>query len=176
MHRHPEAGALGAKQIGPHGDVQQSIRGFPTASGILKDILKLKNDYRLNDFDYEREQPAPQPMGTFLLFRKEALPDPKKPFDERFPIFFNEVDLLYRMHKAGWPAIYSPEVAIRHHGGESTKQVKKSMIWESHRSLMRFLNKHYRTPWNAIGLELLALLVFIGAFVRAKGYHAGFRA
>ena len=101
--------------------------------------------------------------------------DAKKPFDENFPIFFNEVDLLLRLERAGWKCLYSPSVTIRHHGGEGTKQVRKSMIWESHKSLVRFLRKHYGTVWNAPGLAVLALVIYGAAFVRARGYDAGFR-
>ncbi|HVL38398.1 MAG TPA: glycosyltransferase family 2 protein [Fimbriimonadaceae bacterium] len=185
--RNPGCGALGARQIGPHGDVQRSVRGFPSLRGIVGDLTGISEalprsefgSYQLPDFDYDTEGPAPQPMGTFLLFRRsalEAVGDPRSPFDESFPIFFNEVDLLYRMAQAGWPAMYSPAVVIRHRGGESTKQVRKSMIWESHRSLGRFFRKHYRTPLNAPLLWLLQFGLSLAAWVRAKGYDAGFRA
>ncbi len=175
---HPKWGALGVRQIYTDGQTQRSVRGFPTVAGILNDLVGFgKDSYRLRNFDYEIEQAAPQPMGTFLLFRRQALesvaPPEKdwKPFDERFPIFFNEVDLLYRLSRAGWPAFYTPDVRILHYGGEGTKQVRKNMIWESHRSLARFLEKHHPSPW----LPLLKGLIWLGALVRAKGVHAGFK-
>jgi hypothetical protein len=65
---------------------------------------------------------------------------------------------------------------VLHHGGESTKQVRKSMIWESHRSLVRYLRKHHGTGVGAVGLPFVAALLYAAAFVRAKGYDAGFRA
>jgi GT2 family glycosyltransferase len=181
LEAHPSAGALGIKQIGVDGKVQKSVRGFPSVRGIIGDLLNIKgfDSYRLSSFDYDKEQEAPQPMGTFLLFRREALTsvgDPKKPFDESFPIFFNEVDLLYRLHQNGWRTIYTPKASILHHGGESTKQVRKRMIWESHKSLVRYFRKHYGTGLARLGLPLLAAVVYMAAFVRAKGYDAGFRA
>lgn len=185
LEERPKIGCLGAKLIYPDGRTQNSVRGWPTFRGILGDQTGLGrrfskgalDSYRLTAFDYEKEQLAPQPMGTFLLFRRKALEsvgDPARPFDEGFPIFFNEVDLLYRLHRAGWECLYSPSVRVVHHGGESTKQVRKSMIWESHRSLVRFLRKHYRTPLNAPGLALFSGLIYLAALVRAKGYDAGF--
>lgn len=183
----PQFGALGVQQIGVDGQVQHSVRGFPRFWGIFGELSGLSRifpksalgRYRQRAFDYSKEQPADQPMGTFLLFKRSALEkvgDPKRPFDEQFPIFFNEVDLLYRLAKAGMPCLYTPDVKVKHLGGESTKQVKKSMIWESHRSLMRFFRKHYRTPATAPFLPLLNGLIFLGALVRARGYDAGFRA
>jgi hypothetical protein len=182
----PDYGCLGIKQIGVDGRVQASVRGFPTVTSLFGEVTRLAallpasslGSYRLSQFDYEREQAAPQPMGTFLLFRRQALEavgNPKRPFDESFPIFFNEVDLLYRLHRVGWPCLYTPKAHIRHHGGESTKQVRKSMIWESHKSLLRYLRKHHGTGLRAVGLILLSALVYGAAFVRAKGYDAGFR-
>ncbi|MEQ1823293.1 MAG: glycosyltransferase family 2 protein [Fimbriimonadaceae bacterium] len=91
--------------------------------------------------------------------------------DENFPIFFNEVDLLYRLHQSGWKCWYEPKVRVLHHGAEGTKQVRKSMIWESHRSLLRFLGKHRLVPF----LPLLKPLIFFAAFVRARGVHEGFK-
>lgn len=181
----PSIGCVGVKQIGLDGDVQRSVRGFPTVLGILGDVTKLGSrlggvldSYRLSRFDYDVEQDAPQPMGTFLLFRRQALADvgdPCRPFDERFPIFFNEVDLLYRLSQAGWRCLYTPSARILHHGGESTKQVRKSMIWESHRSLLRYLRKHHGTGWGRLGLPFLSAMICTAAFVRARGTDAGFR-
>ncbi len=178
----PRYGVLGARQIALDGSTQMSVRGFPTILGITGDLLKIEGGpfgtYRLSNFNYDEEQIAPQPMGTFLLFRKEALQsvgDWKQPFDESFPIFFNEVDLLYRLNEKGWPCLYSPRVRVIHHGGEGTKQVRKSMIWESHRSLVRFLRRHKVRWWNAPVYWLVFGIVIGAAFVRARGYSAGFR-
>ena len=171
LDRHPEAGAVAARLVGTDGATQRSVRGFPTTANLFGDA------YRLPRFDYETEGPAPQPMGTFLLFRREALAsvgDPHAPFDERFPIFFNEVDLLKRLDDAGWPALYTPAARVRHHGGESTRQVRKAMIWESHRSLLRYLRKHAGTDAARLALPFVALAVHAGALVRAKGVHPGF--
>ena len=172
LDRNPKTGAVAARLVGPDGETQRSIRGFPTASNLLRDA------YRLPHFDYEKEGPAPQPMGTFLLFRREALQsvgDPRKPFDEAFPIFFNEVDLLKRLDAAGWPTLYTPAAKLLHHGGESTKQARKAMIWESHRSLVRYLRKHGGTGFRSLALPLVSLAIYAGALVRAKGVHEGFR-
>lgn len=182
----PSYGVLAPKLIGTDGETQASVRGFPTFAGIFGDFSGLGrrfpgswlDSYRLTGFDYARAQEAPQPMGTFLLFRRKALDaigNPKQPFDEAFPIFFNEVDLLYRLRQAGWPCWYEAGLTIRHLGGASTRQVRKPMIWESHRSLLRYLRKHAITPWNFLFFPLFSLAVLAAAFVRARGYHAGFR-
>ena len=176
----PQYGCLAVKLIGTDGMPQRSVRGFPTVSGIFGDISGLGrlipyfDSYRLSRFDYEKSQDAPQPMGTFLLFRGSLLKEFPGPFDEQFPIFFNEVDLLWQMRQKGWKCWYEAGLSIKHFGGESTKQVKKNMIWESHRSLIRFFSKNSR-GLARISLPLLHLAIWLGAFVRARGFHEGFR-
>lgn len=185
MEANPTIGCLGIKQIGIDGRIQRSVRGFPTPLGIFGDVSKLGprlggilDSYRKSQFDYEKFQRAEQPMGTFLLFRRtalEAVGDAKRPMDPAFPIFFNEVDLLYRLNLAGWPCYYTPDAQVKHYGGESTKQVRKSMIWESHRSLVRYLRKHSGTGIQKVGLPFLFAVIYVAAFIRARGFDAGFR-
>ncbi len=182
----PKRGCVGIQLRGHQNEIQSSVRGFPTFWGIVGDVTKLGqvfprsalNSYRLFGFDYEKDQVCAQPMGTFLLFRREALKEigsDSAPFDEAFPIFFNEVDLLFRLKHAGWDCYFTAKTFIRHLGGASTRQVKKSMIWESHRSLVRYLRKHYGTGLSGFGVSIIALLILAAAFVRARGYDAGFR-
>lgn len=177
----PAYGSLAAKLMGMDGNRQRSMRNFPNPGNIWFEATGLarifKNsprpNYRANDFDYATEGPAPQAMGTFLLFRRAALEDvgaSTNPFDAQFPIFFNEVDLQFRLKNEGWPCLYAPTIEVRHVGGFSTKQLKPEMIWESHRSLIRYLKKHYPEK----NLVLLNLFVWLGAFVRAKGYRGHF--
>jgi GT2 family glycosyltransferase len=116
-------------------------------------------------------------MGTFLLFRRSALEmvgDAKSPFDEGFPIFFNEVDLLKRMDEAGWPCCYTPDAQLYPHHGASTRQVRPNMIWESHLSLVRYFQKHLRGA-SRLWLGPLRLASIVMAYLRSGGVHAGFR-
>lgn len=185
----PELGCIAARLLDPEGEsvdarIQLSVRGFPTFWGIIGWLTRLERlfptsplgSYRLPEFDYNKEQLAPQPMGTFLLFRQEALASvtQSEPLLSReFPIFFNEVDLQYRLMQKGWNTLFCPNVQVIHWGGASTKQVKKSMIWESHRSLIRYLKKH-SPEWQAPFLWVLSGFILLAAFVRARGYSHGF--
>jgi len=177
-------GVLAATLVGPEGEIQSSVRGFPTLKGIIGDIIGIGkkkpgsqwDSYRMTSFDYKIEQPAPQPMGTFLLFRREALNSicaESSPFDEDFPIFFNDVDLLLRLTQNGWPCLYTPKIQVLHHGGMSTKQVRKPMIWESHRSLMKYLLKH-NLSGSALNQKMIRFGLILGAWIRARGYYERF--
>jgi len=185
LSQHPECGGLSVKFIGPEGETQSSVRGFPSIAGIFGQLTGLDKiwpnseygSYSQRNFEYEKSQIADQPMGTYILFRRSALEkfcDPTSPFDEQFPIYFNEVDLLFRMKQAGLGCWYESSLQIFHHHGSSTKQVRKSMIWESHLSLVRYLRKHLVGPAR-IALPVIYLASVGAAFIRAKGYHGGFQ-
>jgi GT2 family glycosyltransferase len=188
MRERPDVGAMGIPLVDPDGvTTQASVRSFPRPSAIVPEMLGLSRlmpgvfgQYRMHGFDYGRSQEVEQPMGTFVLYRAAALSDVSDksdgPFDPQFPIFFNEVDLLQRIANAGWKIWYCAEARLKHHGGASTRQVRKPMIWESHRSLVRYYRKWYFRRWNAPLLWLFAGVVYLGAFVRARGWSEGFKA
>jgi N-acetylglucosaminyl-diphospho-decaprenol L-rhamnosyltransferase len=58
-------------------------------------------------------------------------------------MYFEDVDLGYRLGKLGYTNLYVPEVSITHIGGESTKAIKKSMLRIHHESAMRFIQVKY---------------------------------
>ncbi len=152
MEAHPEAGALGCRLIGADGETQRSVRGFPDPGPVLWEFLGLSRllprsrvfgAYRMTWFGYDSVAEVDQPMGSFLLLTRTAY-EKVGGLDTRFPIFFNEVDWCWRARREhGFRIYYTPDVTVTHYGGGSTRQVKASMVRESHRSLLRFYDKHY---------------------------------
>ncbi|NLI01565.1 MAG: glycosyltransferase family 2 protein [Chthonomonadales bacterium] len=156
LREHPDVGAIGARQIGADDVVQRSVRGFPTPLAVASEALGLSrlfpnsrmlSRYRMNWFTYDREMDVDQPMGTFLMISRDALSRVGH-LDERFPIFFNEVDWCYRAKQAGFRIVFVPEVSIIHYGGASTRLVAAEMAWESRRGLLAYYRKHYRAAYH----------------------------
>jgi hypothetical protein len=75
------------------------------------------------DFDYNKEQAVDQVMGAFMMTKMEVL-NKAGLLDEKFFIWFEEVDFCLRVWKAGFKIYYNPEVKIIHHGGKSFAQQK----------------------------------------------------
>jgi hypothetical protein len=145
-------GAVAAQLIFPEGSIQRSCRSFPEPAAILFDALRLSRlfpwsttfgRYRMTYWDHDSRREVDQPMASALAFRRAAL-DQVGLFDEAFPLFFNDVDLCYRLRQAGWKIVFEPAAKVTHHGASSTWQVRPGAILESHRSLIRFYRKHYR--------------------------------
>ncbi len=153
MESHPKTGALGCRLIGTDGNTQSTLRSFPDPAPVLWEYLGFSRlfprnhtfgAYRMTYFDYKRVVEADQPMGSFLMIPRPVL-EQVGLLDTDFPIFFNEVDWCYRAKREyGWKIYYTPEAVATHYGGGSTRQAKARMIIESHRSLLRFYEKHYK--------------------------------
>jgi len=177
--QHPEAGAIGCRLVYPDGRVQHSCRTFPTPDVIVWEYLGLSRlfpksrifgKYRMSWWDYNNVREVDQPMGSCLLLRAEALGD-VGPMDEQFPIFFNEVDLCFRLKQAGWKILYTPRPIVVHKVGRSTSQVKVRMIAESHDSLLRFYRKNYAGRISPIWMWVVTVLVCTGKWARVSVWH-----
>ena len=152
MGAHPEAAVLGCRLVGPDGQTQRSLRGFPDPGPVLWEFLGLSRlfprsrvfgAYRMTWFGYDETLEVDQPMGSFLLLTRAAY-QTVGGMDTGFPIFFNEVDWCWRAKREfGLKIYYTPDVAVTHFGAASTRQVRAGMIRESHRSLLRFYDKHF---------------------------------
>ncbi|MCL5283198.1 MAG: glycosyltransferase family 2 protein [Armatimonadetes bacterium] len=154
LSRNPDNAAVAIRLLSPDGSVQHSVRGFPRpmalfweVNGFAKIYLKSRffGAYRQRYFNYSRSSEVEQPMGSFLLIRREAL-NAIGLLDEEFPIFFNEVDWLYRAHRLGWKIYYLADESAIHYGGAATRLVAPAMAWESRCGLLKFYRKHYRSP------------------------------
>jgi GT2 family glycosyltransferase len=176
LEQRPDVGALGVRLVNPDGTPQRSVRGFPTPAGVMWEALGLSRlfprsrifgAYRMTWFTYDEEAEVDQPMGTFLLISRRALDDVGL-LDERFPIFFNEVDWLYRARQRGWKILFTPCVEVIHYGGGSTRQAGARMAWESRRGLLDFYRKHYRSPLFAPIYWLAAATSWLQAWRTAR--------
>lgn len=148
----PTPGAFGCRLVGSDGKTQSSLRSFPDLAPVFWEYLgfsrlfpksRVFGAYRMTWFDYNSTIEADQPMGSFLWVSRLAY-ERTGGMDPQFPIFFNEVDWCWRAKRGlGFPIYYTPDVVVTHYGGGSTRQVKAVMVRESHRSLLRFYDKHF---------------------------------
>jgi len=146
-------GAVAAQLVLPDGSIQPSCRSFPEPAALLFEATRLAalsprsqvlGRYRMTYWDHDSRREVDQPMASALALRRAAL-DEVGLFDEQFPLYFNDVDLCFRLRQAGWTIVFEPRAKVIHYYGQSsTWQVRPPAILESHRSLMRFYRKHYR--------------------------------
>ena len=176
---HADVAAVAPRLVNSDGSTQDSIRSLPTASSVLWDILGLSRlfprsrvfgRWRMRYFDYEKPAEVEQPMASCLMFRRSVL-EQLGGLDERFPIFYNDVDLSKRMADADLKTVYVPDARVIHKRGASTSRARVKMIWETHRSLFRYLKKHDRSGLFWLESVVLLPLLELAALVRVLAYR-----
>ncbi|MFH1684379.1 MAG: glycosyltransferase family 2 protein [Candidatus Margulisiibacteriota bacterium] len=177
MEENQKCGALGPRLLNPDGTLQLSCRSFPTLktqfyTALFLDVLfpksKLFGKYLMSHWKHNEVLEVDQPMGAAILFRKKTL-DQIGLFDENIFVFFDEVDLCYRVKKAGWKIFFTPKANIIHYGGQSFKQwkgLKDSLrggyIWRKSRNY--FFKKFYGF-WTVpilILLDIVQIALILG--------------
>lgn len=154
LEAHPRAGGVASALVDARdGAFQRSCRTFPTPGALWSEALGLARlfprskrfgFYKMGWFSHRTRREVEQPMASSFLLRRAAIESSGGLFDERFPIFFNDVDLCWRLIESGWTIWYEPAARVLHWGGAATKQRRAAMIAESHRSLEEFYRLHFR--------------------------------
>lgn len=129
---HPEAGIIGPKLLNLDGAFQQSCFRFYMPKTIvcrrtifskLKICKKIVDNFLMKDYNLEDNEPLEVDWvrGAALMTKKEYL---KKVglMDERFFMYFEDVDWCRRFRQTGFKVIYFPQAAMKHfHGQQSYK-------------------------------------------------------
>ncbi len=163
MDQHPEAGALGPRLIDGKGQfAPDSKKSFPSLSVAIFKTTGLNKIFSRSAYinKYyavhvaERETAEVDVLsGCCMLVRKEAMEKSGGPFDEDYFMYCEDVDLSYRIQKAGYKNIYYPEVDLIHYKGESTRKMTLSYVRIFNEALVTFVKKHYTK--NQAGLFIL---------------------
>jgi GT2 family glycosyltransferase len=165
MDNQPGIDAIGCKLIYPEGDVQHSCRHFPSLFTDLMENLYLDalfqkspffNYYRMGDWAHNEFRQVDQPYGACLLFRQEVM---KKIglMDERFFMYYDEVDLCYRIKKSGGKIYFVPGIQVIHYANRSSNQISVTCEHYKYRSKFLFFDKHYGR-WSIFILTLSLIL------------------
>ena len=80
--------------------------------------------------------------GACVLLRRSAF-DELGGFDDGYFMYFEDVDLGYRLGRAGYRSVYEPAAVVVHSGAHSTKEQSARMIAVHHQSARRFLTRKY---------------------------------
>lgn len=130
MEENKDCGIMGCKMVYRNGTLQPSVRRFPRFWPVLLMFLKIPKifpklksiqRYLATDFNYEKTQPVDQVMGAFMFISRPAL-EKIGLLDERFFVWFEEVDFCRRAWNSGYKVMYYPGAKIIHYGGQSFGQ------------------------------------------------------
>ena len=174
MDEHLDAGGLGVKMIDGSGKfLPESKRGLPTYDVAFYKIFGLSalfprsktfGRYHLGFLDQDSIHEVEILAGAFMMMRKSVL-DEIGLLDEDFFMYGEDIDLSYRIIKAGYKNYYFPQTRIIHYKGESTKRSSINYVFVFYNAMIIFARKHFSKS-NA---SLFTIFIRLAIYLRAAG-------
>lgn len=136
----PAAALVAPAVMSPGGHVEDSLRRFPSVSGLLrKAFVGDLDSYSVvaGDPDFFPDWVA----GMFMLFRTSAYRD-LKGFDEKFFLYYEDVDICVRAWKAGMPVLACPSVSVVHEARRDSHRRLSYLRWHV-ASMVRYFFRYW---------------------------------
>jgi GT2 family glycosyltransferase len=165
-------GILGIQLVDGNGVIQRNVARFPTTKSLFYQMLGLDRLWPrrfpfhfMTDWDYRESREVDQVTGAFYLVRRKVYEE-LKGFDERFFMYFEDLDFAYRAKQAGWKSYYLVDAQALHYGGGAANQVKARRLFYWFRSRLQYVAKHFgrSSAWGifiaSFGVEFLARICF----------------
>ena len=172
------AGAIGIRMVDGSGNfLKESKRAFPSPltslfklSGLagLFPRSKIFARYHLGHLSENENHEVDVLAGAFMMIPKKIL-DEIGNFDQRFFMYGEDVDLSYRIQKAGYKNYYFAESTIIHFKGESTKRGSLNYVRLFYKAMSLFVKKHYSGSKAGFFIFLIQAAIIIRAFFSALG-------
>lgn len=158
---HVDVGICGVQLIDESGHVARSCARFPSPSGFVAHATGLDRmfprlGHSMSEWSHLQTRQVDQVIGAFFLVRRSVF-EALQGFDERFFVYFEEVDFSYRASLAGWRSVYLSEAQAFHAGGGTSKQIKARRLFYSLRSRVLYSFKHF--SWVGSVIVLCSTLV-----------------
>ena len=180
---HPETGIAAPKLLNTDGTLQHSCRRnytlwtvllrrtflgrlFPNAAALRRHLML--------DYDHATVRAVDWVAGAAMVVRREALDD-VGPMDERYFLYFEDVDWCTRMQARGWLVHYVPQFRMTHHwqraskafGPAARRHLRAGLRFYDRWSGLLFVTRQYAGLWRGLGLAALDLLVVSAALLLA---------
>ncbi|MGN6166099.1 MAG: glycosyltransferase family 2 protein [Flavisolibacter sp.] len=185
---HDDCGAIGVKMLDGSGNfLKESKRSFPSPVTSLYKLAglsrlfpysKIFSRYHLGHLDKNKNHEVDVLAGAFMMVRKEVL-DKVGSFDEIFFMYGEDVDLSYRIQKAGYKNYYVAQTTIIHFKGESTKRGSLNYVRMFYSAMSLFVRKHYGgtkasafTTFIQLAIWIRAAITSIAKFIKWIGLSA----
>jgi N-acetylglucosaminyl-diphospho-decaprenol L-rhamnosyltransferase len=134
--------AVGPAVRSSRGSYEDSARRFPTTLSLLR-----KATIGVQKLDYQPLLDAGEPFevdwlaGMFIVFRREAFAAVGG-FDERFFLYYEDVDICRRLRAQGWSIVQQPAAVVVHDAQRASHRRLRHMRWHA-ASALRYLLRAY---------------------------------
>lgn len=178
--RQPEneqAGIASIQLLDERGHIARSCARFPTLAIFVAQAMAFNRlpgwrhlTQTMVEWDHTTTRRVDQVMGAFFLIRGPLFRS-LGGFDERFFVYFEEVELSFRVRQSGYYSIYLADAQAFHAGGGTSRQVKAHRLFYSLRSRLLYGFKHFTLwrAWALLGVTLLLEPVSRSVFSLLRG-------
>lgn len=152
-----DIGICGVQLENEFGKIARSNSRFPSVTRLLSHAIGLNRIFPslgtpIKEWDHSSTRLVDQVIGAFFFVRRNLFKE-LNGFDERFFVYFEEVDFSFRAKRLGYSSIYICDTKAFHVGGGTTNQVKSARLFYSIRSRLYYCQKHF----NAFGFAFVCL-------------------
>jgi GT2 family glycosyltransferase len=141
---------LGCRLIDDNNNTMPSCSRFPTALRFFFDATGLskiapsifKPATIMTDWKHDESRYVDQVMGAFMFMRTKVF-EKIGYFDERFFVYFEELDFSLRLKKHGGCTYYNKNITAFHKGEGTTQSVKAFRLYLNLNSRLKFAHKHF---------------------------------
>lgn len=170
--------ALGIKMLNGTGAfLKESKRAFPSPATSFFKITGMAKlfphsaifaKYHLGHLEKNHNHPVDVLAGAFMMIPKKIL-DITGGFDEQFFMYGEDIDLSFRIQKAGFSNYYFAESTILHFKGESTKKGTLNYVKMFYKAMSLFAKKHYGGRSAGLFNFFIQTAIFMRAGISAAG-------
>lgn len=164
-----DVGIVGVQLKDEFGNISRNCARFPTpysmiyaSLGLDKIFPKIFPPHFMVEWDHKQSRYVDQVMGSFFLIRRELF-NKLQGYDERFFVYYEDLDLSYRASKLGYKSYYLASAQIYHKGGGTSENVKADRLAYVLHSKLLYSKKHF----NILSyFFVLIITILIEPFVR----------
>ena len=166
----PRIGCVGPHLANPDGSDYPTGRRFPSMlmGAVHAAVAPLWPDnpatrrYHMAGVDRSRPLDVDWVSGACMLIRRQAF-EQVGGFDPGYFMYFEEMDLCLRLHRAGWRVVFDPLAEVKHVVGGLTRSAPSRKVVHHPPSALRFSCRRYA------GDPRLALAPLVAAFLALRG-------
>ena len=141
----PRAGVAAPLATNAQGQLEDSARRFPTLGRLALKFFNMLAGRRPSS-DYEAQGRLIEPdwtSGLFMLF-KTAGYEAVSGFDERYFLYYEDVDLCARLRLAGFRVLVDPAVRVVHEARRNSHRDFRHALWHAKSIVRFFTSSEYR--------------------------------
>ena len=167
MEANPGIGVLGCKLTSPDGTLQPSARMLPGPLNKMLHISGLASRFPKSRFfgrvdfswwDHSKPRNVGWVVGAFFMIRRIVV-EQIGGLDERYFLYFEEIDFCRTAARAGWNVMFYPEASVVHLGGQSSAgTTERRSVSGSQLTAIRITSelRYYRKWFGPSGALLIA--------------------